>query len=402
MAPDEPDTAPRRRATLVGLGVFITLFATPAKLGKLPLQSLIKDGLHLDPEAMADFFAVAALAFYLKPIAGVLTDYIPFFGSRRRHYLLLSGLAGAALWGLAATTRLSYSVLLVAFIALNSAAVLGNTVIGGVLVETSHTYGHAGRLSAIRVGAMYTAALVAGPLGGWLAERSFGWTCAIGALSMIGLTLASRLLLRDAPGQPVQARPELAARFSQLVRSRTLWTAAAFSFFVYAAPGFQNVLYYFQRDALGLTVPQIGLLTSVNAGASILAAICYVRFSGRISLRERLSLGICLYAVSSLFYLGYRSLGAALVIEAASGFVGTLGILPLQDLAVHATPRRNEALGYAVIIAIGNLGISLSEIIGTRIASFFHLSFTALVPICALASALTLSGLLLLPRTSTQ
>jgi hypothetical protein len=35
---------------------------------------------------------------YLKPFAGILTDALPFFGTRRRHYLLFSSVLTALSW----------------------------------------------------------------------------------------------------------------------------------------------------------------------------------------------------------------------------------------------------------------------------------------------------------------
>src|SRR5437016_5396954 len=79
-----------RWAILVGAGVFATTFAQPAVL-KLPLQYLLKSDLHVSRDAMAAFFAAGALAWYFKPLAGILSDSVPLFGTRRRHYLLLRG-----------------------------------------------------------------------------------------------------------------------------------------------------------------------------------------------------------------------------------------------------------------------------------------------------------------------
>src|SRR5256885_14481730 len=64
-----------RWAILVGAGVFATTFAQPAVL-KLPLQYLLKSDLHVSRDAMAAFFAAGALAWYFKPLAGILSDSV--------------------------------------------------------------------------------------------------------------------------------------------------------------------------------------------------------------------------------------------------------------------------------------------------------------------------------------
>ena len=55
--------------------MFATTLAQPAVI-KLPLQNLLKTDLHVAPEGMAFFFAVAALAWYFKPLAGIQRDFV--------------------------------------------------------------------------------------------------------------------------------------------------------------------------------------------------------------------------------------------------------------------------------------------------------------------------------------
>ena len=105
---------------LIGAGVFATTLAQPAVL-KLPLQYLLKSDLHVSRDAMAAFFAAGALAWYFKPLAGILSDSVPLFGTRRRHYLLLSGVAAGGLWLLIGLVPRTYAALLAAVIAMNRA-----------------------------------------------------------------------------------------------------------------------------------------------------------------------------------------------------------------------------------------------------------------------------------------
>ena len=56
---------------------------------------------------MARFFIIAGMAWYLKPLAGTLSDYFPIFGTRRYSYILGGSAALALLWialGLGART----------------------------------------------------------------------------------------------------------------------------------------------------------------------------------------------------------------------------------------------------------------------------------------------------------
>ena len=83
---------------IIVFGIFASTMPQPQALGKLPLQFLLKNEVHVTREQMAAFFFWCGLAWYLKPFAGILTDAFPFLGTRRRHYLLFSSVLTALSW----------------------------------------------------------------------------------------------------------------------------------------------------------------------------------------------------------------------------------------------------------------------------------------------------------------
>src|SRR5438034_7261641 len=187
-----------RWAILVGAGVFATTFAQPAVL-KLPLQYLLKSDLHVSRDAMAAFFAAGALAWYFKPLAGILSDSVPLFGTRRRHYLLLSGVAAGGLWLLIGLVPRTYAALLAAVIAMNAMLVVGSTVVGGVMVEIGQRYRATGRLSSARYFVQNACVLLGGPVGGFLATRPFELTAVVGAAVALSVVPVAWWLLQEPP-----------------------------------------------------------------------------------------------------------------------------------------------------------------------------------------------------------
>src|SRR6202022_4812947 len=83
---------------IIVFGIFASTMPQPQALGKLPLQFLLKNDVHITREQMAAFFFWCGLAWYLKPFAGILTDAFPFFGTRRRSYILISATLAALSW----------------------------------------------------------------------------------------------------------------------------------------------------------------------------------------------------------------------------------------------------------------------------------------------------------------
>jgi hypothetical protein len=101
---------------------------------------LLKDELLLGPSEIAAITGLVSFPWTIKPVYGYLTDQVPLFGFRRRSYLAVVGLVGAA-----ANVLVSQSDALsleanavIAFIVLSSACIAFSDVIAdSIIVERS-------------------------------------------------------------------------------------------------------------------------------------------------------------------------------------------------------------------------------------------------------------------------
>jgi predicted MFS family arabinose efflux permease len=389
--PELADLArPRHRsrdALVIGICIFATVLATQARLGRLPFRAILKNDLGFGPAEMARFFALAGIAWFLKPLAGALSDHLRLFGTRRRHYLLLSGVLGAATWGIAALVPRSYEWLVAVAIVLSAITCIGNTAAGGLLVDLGRSGGSTGALSSVRVIVMNASSLIAGPLGGWLAGRWFGWTCAAGATLLIAMALCVAFLLRETtPGRPDSTAALGGRDLWRMLRAPGLWWVIGLTFLFYGPPGFQTALYYFQRDDLGLTDQEIGLLTTLNCTGGMLGALCYARLCQMFGLQALLRAGVLLSISCTILYLAYRSCAAAIALEPVVGFISIIGVMPLHELTARTAPPHHEAFGYALILSVGNLAIAFSDVTGTEIMTRTGMPLPALIIVSALAS----------------
>ena len=387
-----------RRLLLVAVSLFVSTFVSDGKLARLPLQFLLKDHLHVRPEAMAAFFGLTGLAWYFKPLAGLLSDAVPLWGSRRRNYLLVSGLGAGLLWTLLGLVPHRYGPLVWTLVAANAFAVLASSVSGGLLVEEGQRQGVTGRLGSLRETIIAGSSLLAQPVGGFLAERAFGWTAGIGAVLFLGLIPAALFLL---PEERVPARKtnlrELKAQLGPVFRARGLWLAAAFIFLKELSPGFGTPLFYYQTNTLHFSKLFLGGLGAVFNAAAIAGALVYGLLCLRLPLGRLLPGAIVLSAVSALLFLGYHSHSSALVVQGLSGFLGIFASVALMDLAARTTPVGGEAMGYSLLMSAFNLGLTGSDILGAWLYSHFHLPFASLVWISAGTTLLALPLMRLIP-----
>jgi Na+/melibiose symporter-like transporter len=399
---DHPHTEPPRLfrwALLIGAGVLATTLSQPIVL-RLPFQNLLKANLHVSREAMAAFFAVVSIAWNFKPLAGILTDSVPLFGTRRRYYLILSAIAAAAFYLLVGVVPHTYYSLLITLVAVNAMLVIGSTVVGGVMVEIGQRNRATGRLSSARYVVQNLCILIGGPLSGFLATKAFGLTALAGAVISLSVVPVAWLLLREPPLAHTNKTAWIKTKeqFRTLMRSGALWSAAGLLFLVYIAPGFGTPLYYFQTDTLKLSQQFIGTLIFVAGAGGMVGTALYAALCRRLPLRWMLLLGIALSVAGTLGYLFYRSPSAATVIEAENGFVGTLAELALMDLAARATPRGSEGLGFALMMSVRNGGLAISDIFGSWLIDQHHVTFFKLVWLNAGTTAIILLVIPFLPR----
>ena len=369
----------------------------PGLIGRL----LGLERLHLPAQRVAAFWAVGTFAWYVKPLVGLVCDAYPLFGTRRRAYLLLGGVASTATWAAFAIVPRAYSAWLALMVVLNVALVVVSTVVGGMLVEAGQRHGASGRLSSLREGLTGLMSLVAGPLGGWLASHAFGWTVGLGTAVVASFVPTAFLLAREPRGARVdtavwtRARAQLAA----IARSRGMWAAAGLTFLVYLAPGFQTPLLYYQQDVLKFDPQLMGLLDAVAGASALLGAAAYGVLCRYVSLRRSLIAGIVVNAASTLLYLAYHGAVSAFVINAVGGGLSMLGILPLFDLAARATPKGSESFGYSLNMSVRNIAmLAVSEVLGSYLYGSRHWSFDRLVWLNALSTAAVLLFVPLLPR----
>jgi hypothetical protein len=312
--------------------------------------------------------------------------------------LLGAGMA-AVCWFLIGVVPRSYLPLALAAFGANAFMVIASTVMGGLMVEAGQKFGVSGRVTSIRQALQSAVSLGNGLLGGYLAAAAFGWTAGIATALLLVLGLTTLFVLTERPvavrdrGALTSASRELAA----LLRSKTLWASGSFLALVYISPGFTTPLLFMQTDSLKFSTPYIGLMETIEgvtglAGAAIYAVVCR-----RVALRWLLIISIAVNALGTLLYLtyGYRT---APLIHGIGGLIGIWSELALMDLAVRATPRGCESMGFSLMMSARNLALGGSDVIGAWLLDSRGWNFAELVWLNAVTTAIVLVFVPLLPR----
>jgi MFS family permease len=384
---------------IIVFGIFASTLPQPLVLGRLPLQFLLKNDVHVTREQMAAFFFWCTLAWYLKPFAGILTDAFPIFGTRRRHYLLFSSVLTALSWIGMGFLPHKYGALLCGAMAVNLFMVMVSTVTGAFLVEAGQRMGATGRLTALRMFVSNFCTLIQGPLSGLLATVGFMWATGVNALFALTIFPIAYFFLNEqriAQQRTSMVLQNASQQLKTIIRSKNLWMALLFIALYYFSPGFSTPLFYKQTDELHFSKQAIGNLGVFSGAFAILAAILYGLVIKRVHIRILLFIAIAMAAAGTLFYLFYSTWTRALLIESQSGFFGGLAELAMLDLAARATPKGCEGLGYSLMLSIRNVASSGADVVGSCLADH-NWQFAHLVYLSAGTTAIVLILLPLLP-----
>lgn len=363
----------------------------------LPNQTItisLKDG-GLSAGQVAGFFAITTVPWLIKPVYGLLSDFVPLFGYHRKSYLVLTSATAATaglLLGLTGDHAYWRMATFLTLMALGLA--FTDVLVDALMVENGKPMGLTGAFQSVQWGAITTASILVGELGGYLAEnRRLHAAFFLAACFPLVSFLMAAFFVRDAPARADrEAFATTWAAIRDALRERKVWVVGGFIFFWTFSPSFGPAMLYYQTDVLHFSQQFIGHLAALAAVAGVVGAFIYAPLSRRVPLTRLINFSIGAGVIGTLAYLVYRGPVSALVIDVVFGCVGMLTQLAFLDLAAKSCPRRVEATFFALLMSVYNGGTQISQNIGGRLYDSF--GFTPLVLISA---AFTGAAWLLVP-----
>ena len=358
-------------------------------LPNLPITFLLKDTFGLSAAQTATFFSITVIPWLIKPVYGLISDFVPLFGQRRKSYFLLtSGIAAAM--GLILTMMGSYTYWGVAifFTLMGLGLAFTDVLTDALMVENGQRLGLTGPFQAIQWAAISFASILVGIGGGWLAQHKFLSLTFLIATIFPLITLAMGIFLISEPQDQVGERQfrETWAAIRGAIGSRTLWIVAGFIFFYNFSPSFGPALVYYATDVLQFSKIFLGALESLTYASGIVGTAVYFAFSKSLPFKRLIHFAIAAGVVATLAYLGYRGQLSAVVLSLAFGGVAMFIQLTFLDLAARVCPKQAEATFFALLMSVYNGAVQLSQITGGWL--YDQLGFTRLIFISAAFTAL--------------
>jgi MFS family permease len=365
-----------------------------------PLNYFLKQTFGWTPVEVTAYLTVLNLPWIIKPVYGVVSDFLPLFGYRRKSYLVLANAAavGAYCWvtQITAPGELVFALLLTAY-----GMAISSTVCGAVLVENGQKFGASDAFVNQQWLWFNIAAMASAFIAGQLVQRlppsgALHTAAAIIALAPLAVVLAGWFMVRE-PTSRIDL-PEMKKTLAGLLAAltlRDLWIIALFLFVYYLNPGLGTPLYYHMTDDLRFSQQYIGILGSINSAGWIAGALLYRKFLKGFSSKKLLNLSIALGTLATAAFLLLWSEALAAAINLFSGIAGMIAFVATLSLAADYCPQRSEGFAFAALMSITNFAGALSENLGSLF--YEHIFRRHLDPLIVVSAAFTAVAFLFVP-----
>jgi MFS family permease len=390
----------RRLLLFFALVYVVEGLAQPDGLIAQPLSYYLKTSQGWKPTQIAAYTSLLYVAWIIKPLYGLISDFVPLFGYRRKSYLVLVNIA--AVGGFVWATRLSApSALFFALAVTAYAMAISSTLCGAVLVENGQRFRASSRFINQQWLWYNIAAMAAAVAGGQLVQRFLPQQALHGAAAIVAFTpvvvIAGTLLLvpERKVAINVQAMKETFASLRTSLKRRELWLIAGFLFLYNFSPGLSTPLYFTMTDTLKFSQSYIGILSSISALGWIVGALLYRPLFGDLNLKRLLNVSIGFGAFTTAAFLFLSSETSAAIIYFGAGFAGMLAMVATLTLAADCCPPGAEGFTFATLMAVGNLASTLANNVGAFL--YTHVFDQNLRPLVVISAAVTAVAFFVVP-----
>ena len=368
-----------------GLVYFAQGIGQAGALISQPLMFYLKS-LELTTDQVAGLLAVLTVPWIIKPAYGLLSDFIPLCGYRRKSYLfVMNGLAAGGFLWLTGLTTPNMIVLALLLTALGIAS--SDVLVDALMVENGQKTGLIKQFQSQQWMWFNIAAITSGVVGGWLSQ----------VLSPAGALHTAALIVAGAPAAVViattflvreeKSRLDLGALRStshglmSAIKSRTLWIVAGFLAFWNFTPSFGTPLFYHMVDHLNFEQYFIGQLTAIASVGAVIGAFVYRRYlADRYPNKTLVYLSIVLGSGTTLAYLLLVNKTSAVILYFTTGILSMIPMLTLLSLAAAVCPPQAAGFTFAGLMSIYNAAGQLSQVTGAYLYErLFHQNITPLI-----------------------
>lgn len=361
-----------------------------------PLNFYLKETLGFTPSQIAGWMAILIIPWTIKPLYGLISDFLPIMGSRRKSYLLLMNLlaAGGFVMLLGAT---SITAIITALLVASFGTAFCDVVTDALMVEKGRETGKTQQFQGSQWMWMAVASIFSSILGGYLCD----WFAPDKALHIAAMiTIAAPLVVFTAvwfliKDQRVSVSTEqfksTGRSYLQVLKSKKIIFVALFIAFWNFSPGFGTPFYFYMTDTLKFSQSFIGQLGAIGSVASVLGALAFTGWlAPKFSTLKLVYMSIVIGFIGTLAYLLIGGVWSAILVTFIVGIAAQVAFLTVMGVAAEACPRNAEGFAFAALMSISNLASQGSSNFGAYLYDHvFNGSLSWLIIVSAICTLAT-------------
>ncbi|KAG0614762.1 hypothetical protein M758_6G202000 [Ceratodon purpureus] len=338
-----------------------------------------------EPSTVQFYKGITWIPWDLKPVYGLLTDLLPFFGYHRRPYFVFAGVVLLSTYlVLVLGGKLLAATALGMFLGAATASAITDVTIDALVAMKSREKPELATHIQSLCNSCYAIGGLSGYLLGGLAVHTFGSQFALGLMLVpgvlvlvLGFTINEPRLPRHLwrSGQVGKQMKQACFTMWETLRRRQVWQPTLYMYLSWAlSPHIGEAMFFWFNDVdvgPGFSQEFVGVIYAMGAVGTLLGVAIYHRYLRHWTFRILVLWGQLLLALTGMldFVLVTRvnrmllipDTVFAVMDEAVSWAIGRIKWMPLLVLAAKLCPSGIEGTFFALLMSVDNLGIMSSS-----------------------------------------
>lgn len=390
-------TDPRYRSLRISIFLALIYFtqatAGTGGIAGTAIQYYMKEGLGLTATTLAYISSIAGIAWFIKPAFGLLSDFVPLFGYRRKSYILLCNGLAMLVWLVLAWMMYygmvtTYYPIMIVGVLMGIFLSVTDVATDGYMVQSGNETDETGKFQSIQWTSIKLGAVLVTLSGTYLAlqimpdtgnstfeiteqiQQRMGYLFAFAALFPVTNIIAAYFLIDEEKIKLTKEKfQEIKAGIWAAVKMKPIWILALCILGLHFSPGWGTPFFYYIRDFAGeggtqLDKMSLAYLSTLETGLGIIGCLAYWKLCKSIDLKKTLYVSVILTAFASLTYLWASDITSLIILAVLFGPISAFIALAFLDLAARNCPPLAEGFVFAGLMSCINIGNSMSSAVG--------------------------------------
>ena len=370
-----------------------------SSISTLATNYLFMNKFHTTPHIRSYIQTISNIPWYIKPVFGLITDFLPICGYRRKVYIILMGLLQCLC--LMLLKYMCYTVYhaVVLFFLVNVSLSFSSIISQAIFVELSKQYsGDKGKQELNILNSLYTfykyiGILIASVLKGVLVEMfTLENVFIISSFIPIVVIIAGFVfeekrtnisqtkdklisnLVHSVHTHNTQSKSNCKQIFNYITEIRILIIIVFIILLTGLPPSYEHPLFYYNDEVSQFKPNDFAIINLLSTVLSLIIIYLYKQYLYALSFKTTVTIGrgvfiLCMFAhyiVIKGYNVGYISDYLIFVISGPIGVAAReFSLLPVQVLAGLLCPENMEGTVYAVFMSGINVGEGLGNVVGS-------------------------------------